>query len=98
MTASGCQLATNHSIADRADSAEKRPSPTLAAFKNWWAQKRFAFFIASGRDGFMGNSNSRTSAQICPTDRGHFGSGVDGIQRLITQAAPKGGLSHYPDN
>ncbi|NMO00895.1 glycosyltransferase family 39 protein [Gordonia sp. TBRC 11910] len=91
MTASGYQLATNHSVMPIGGFNGTDPSPTLAAFKELVAQKKIHFFIASGRDGFMGNSDSsRTSAQISDWIEATFGSKtVDGIT-LYDLSAPKG--------
>ncbi|GAB18736.1 putative glycosyltransferase [Gordonia effusa NBRC 100432] len=81
MTASGYQLSTNHSVMPIGGFNGTDPSPTLDQFKELVAQKKIHYYIASGRDGFMGNSDSsRTSAQISSWIEANFTSkSVDGI-------------------
>ncbi|MFW0789183.1 ArnT family glycosyltransferase [Gordonia sp. CPCC 205333] len=81
MTASGYQLSTNHSVMPIGGFNGTDPSPTLDQFKELVTQKKIHYYIASGRDGFMGNSDSsRTSAQISDWVESNFtAKTVDGI-------------------
>lgn len=91
MTASGYQLATNHSVMPIGGFNGTDASPTLAQFKSLVTQGKIHYFIASGRGSMMGGSGAnRTSSQISSWIEATFASKtVDGIT-LYDLTAPTG--------